>query len=357
MSLNFSTLILPDTIPQEDSIRQLLLYFETIFLYSPSEDIPVRLPAEFSRLYRHYAPVPFGDTLPNFQQLVRDMTKNRAEFYGGGLSALSTRTNAVDEESVWRLVSRLSPQPTSNIQHETLLQARLLLKLAEVREQEENEIERTLTDIANQSRVMLQGLTDETGDEEEKDAISVLAYPDQQQSDNTLGKRLRAWAHLFVADERRADHWLVSTTPEMLASLIDFASTEMNESPNRLLSLPLPGASIIGLSPADYLLERRAWRQEASVSLAALALGLKGAVASGIFETSATIHTQLAACQRKMPAWGGKPQAHLELYLLPVPLGWLFAKIAKVPVHASEASALTHGLVAVIQPAPPCPDS
>lgn len=349
MPLNFSSLILPATIPQEESIRQLLLYFETIFLYSPTEDIGEQLPAELRSLCCHYAPVPFGDGLHNFQELLRDMTTNRAEYYGGGLSALSTKASAVDEESVWRLISRLSPQAANSAQHETLLQARLLLRLAEVRDQEEKEIERTLALIDGKSQAMLQGLTE--GDEEESAEVPALAaLPDRQQSDDTLQKRLRAWAHLFLADNRMENHWLVSTTPEVLAILADHASRQMNEGPNRLLSLPLPGASIMDLTPEAYLQERRAWRQETSACLAALAVGLKGAAATGTFGVGGSLGEQLAACHQKMPSWGDEPQARLDLYLLPVSLAWLFAKIAKVEAQEAGSSILPHGLVAVIRP-------
>jgi len=355
MPLNFSTLILPDTIPQEDSLRQLLLYFETIFLYSPMEDIPERLPLEFRSLCRHYAPVPFGEALQNFQQLIRDMTANRAEYYGCGLSAISAKANAVDEESVWRLISRLSPQAANNARHETLLQARLLLSLAEVRDREEKEIELTLAEIDGKGQSMLHGLTEE--DEEEDVEMPSFSSEDRQQSDEALEKRLRAWAHLFLADERMGNHWLVSTTPTVLAILADYASTQMNVGPNRLLSLPLPGAAVMSLTPAAYLRERREWRQETSASLAALAVGLKGAATTGAFIGGEAIREQFITYHQKMPSWGGEPQATLDLYLLPVSLTGLFAKIAKVPVPESGTPLLPYGLVAVIRPAAPMPDA
>ncbi len=355
MTQNFSALILPATIPQEDSLRQLLLYFETIFLYSPMEEIADLLPAEFRPLCCHYAPVAFGDGLTNFKQLIRDMTKNRAEYYGGGLSSLSAKASAVDDESVWRLIRRLAPQPATSAtsdgsaHHETLLQARLLLKLAEVRALEEKEIEQALTEIDGQGQAMLHGLTEE--DDEERAEIPALAHPDRRQTDDNLEKRLRAWAHLFLADPRRAQHWLLATTPEVLAILADHSTSKMNEGPNLVCSLPLPGSSLMGLSPAAYLREREAWRQEADDCLKALAIGLKDAATTGAFKTDDPLREQLAACHQKMPAWGGGPQATLDLYLLPVSLAGLFAKIAKVPVPESGASTLPHGLVAVVQPA------
>jgi len=350
MPQNLSPLILPATIAQEDSLRQLLLYFETIFLYSPMEEISDLLPAELRPLCCHYAPVPFGDGLPNFQRLIRDMTQNRAEYYGGGLSSMSAKTSSVDDESVWRLISRLAPQAKGNAQHETLLQARLLLKLAEIRDLEEREIEQSLAALDDQSQAMLHNLSDE--DEEEGVEMPVL-HPNRRPTNDNIEQRLRAWAHLFLADARRSDHWLLSTTPEVMAILADYATPELNEGPHRLCSLPLPGSSIMRLSLATYLQERQAWRQEAAAGLTTLASSLKGAATTGVFEASESIRTQLAVGHQKMPAWDAAPQATLDLYLLPTSLVELFAKIAKVPTPESEPPPLPHGLVAVIRPHEP----
>lgn len=348
MPHNFSTLILPATIAREDVVRQLLLYFETVFLYSPTENTPQTLAPAFNELCRHYAPAPLGDHLANFEQLIRDMTGHRAEYYGGGLSKMSAHTQAVDEESVWRLISRLSPQAPSPAQDKALFQARLLLRLAELRDREEEEIEVTLTKLAGIGQAMLHDLTDE--DEEESAELATLIGHQRQQASDTLEQRLRAWALLFLADPKMTAHWLLATTPEIMAILADHATARLDEAPAHLLSLPLPGDALMGLSPADYLRERAAWRQETGVLLAALAVGLKGAATTGAFEPNESIRAQLATCHQKTTAWGNAPQATLDLYLLPLSLSTLLAKIAKVPAPESGTTTLPHGLVAVIRP-------
>lgn len=351
MPLNFSTLILPDTIPQEGSFRQLLLYFETIFLYSASEEIPVSLPDEFRDLLRHYAPAPFGAALPNFTELLRNMTKNRSDYYKGGLASLSAHHNAIDEETVWRLIDRLTPETTNtNTQHEALLQAKLLLALAEVRDQEEEEIARALSAIDGQRKRMLDGLTEEEEDEDESIELLPFAKGDRQQRDNSLEKRLRAWSYLFLADTKMPRHWLLSTTPDTFAILVEHTSSQIQEEPNRLLRLPLPGPAIMDLPVAGYLQKRQAWRQEMSVCLATLAVGLKEAANTGVFGVSESIQEKLNANSQKMPAWQEEASAMLDIYLLPVSLATLFAKIAKVAIPESGESPLPHGLVAVIQP-------
>lgn len=349
MPQNFSTLILPATIPQEESIRQLLLYFENVFLYAPAEESQDHLPVEFRPLCRHYAPVPFGDDLPRFQRLIRDMTANRAEYYGGGLSSLSGKAHGVDDESVWRLIRTLSPQAERQVQHETLLQARLLLRLAEVRCQEELEIAQTLAKVDSQGLAMLHGLTDD--EEDEGAEMLALARHERYQANDGLERRLRAWAHLFLADDRMAEHWLLTTTPETHAILAEYASSALDEAPRRLFSLPLAAAGIMALEPSAYLREREAWRQGGGEYLAAVAGILKNAAHSGVPGDAPGIQEQLSVCRQELPAWARASRGTLDFYLLPVSLPGLFAKIVKQPApSADEQGRSPLGVVAVLHP-------
>lgn len=347
MPLNFSALILPDTIPRQDTIRQLLLYFETISLYSPTEDIPDLLPKALRTLCCQYAPVPFGDGLANFQRLIHDMTVNRAEYYSGGLSSMSAKANAIDEESVWRLVSRLSPQTTPHAQPETLLQARLLLKLAEVRDQEEKEIDRALREINGKSQSMLYGLTD--GDETEGIEMPNLTDHDGQKSGSNLDHRLKSWAQLFLADKKMSSHWLLSTTKDVLAILADHSASTIGEAPTRLFSLPLPGPSLMALDPPAYLRERTVWRETAAECLTALHSSLKTA-ASGTPLNSEPIQKQLIAGSKALPGWEKRGQGTLDFYVLPLSLPRLLAKIAKAPTPQTAEQPYPLAVVSVLNP-------
>jgi hypothetical protein len=347
MPRNFSALILPHTIPQEDTLRQLLVYFETVFLYSPMESAPPALPPELATLCQRYAPAPLGEGLANFQQLIRDMTGNRAEYYGGGLSRISADTGSVDEESVWRLISRLNSQSTRRPQEETLLQARLLLSLAEARDREEEEIKEAMAGIERQAQTMLHGFTDE--DEEEFPELQGIVRPDREPANDTLDRRLWAWAHLFLNDKRAAEHWLAATTPEVMAILADQAISHYGENLIRLFHLPLPEkATITALSPRGYLDTLTSWRDEAADCLVSLAASLKASAISGRSETSESIQEQLAACYSRTTAWGEKHQACLDLYLLPLSLSNLLAKIAKAPDHHPVEQPFPFGIVGVI---------
>ncbi len=341
-----TTLIVPATIPQEDVVRQLLIYGAQVFLYAPSEETPTTLPAEFGPLCQHYAPAPLGADLANFHQLLRDMTSHRSEHYGGGLSRLSARASAVDEESVWRLISRLSPQAATRAGLEALVQARLLLALAEVRDQEEREIAETLAMIDGQGHAMLHGLGEEDDDEAEE--LRLVAGLNRPQASDTLDQRLWAWSQLFLADPRMIEHWLITTTPEVMAIITDLTTTRLDETPSRILSLPLPGASTMALAPALYLEERTAWQEQAAPSLAALAGFLKSAAQAGLSGETALLKEKWLACQQAVPSWPDTAFCTLDLYLLPCSLATLFAKIAKRTAPPVDPHPLPHGLVAVL---------
>lgn len=348
MPHSFSALILPDTIPQEDAVRQLLVYFETVFIYSPMENI-APLPTALATLCQHYAPAPLGDGLATFEQLIRDMAGNRAEYYGGGLSRMSTGASSVNEESVWRLISRLHPQGARRPGEESLLQARLLLKLAEVRDREEKEIRAAMARIDGQAQAMLLGLSDD--DDEEIDALQVLPRFDREPANDTLDRRLWAWAHLFLNDSRMAGHWLLATTPEVMAILVDQATKHYGETPVRLFGLPLPGRrAVAALTPQEYIGKLTAWRQEAADCLASLPTSLKASAASGRSESNESIQEELVACFDSTDLWSGAHQGSLEFYLLPLSLRALFAKIAHTPDPLPEGHPLPYGIVAALNP-------
>lgn len=341
-----SPLIVPATIAQEDVIRQLLLYFEQVFLYAPTENIPPNLPPELNDLCQQYAPVPFGEFLANFEKLIRDMTSNRAEYYGGGLSSLSSKANsAIDEETVWRLIKRLSSGTTDTAQQETLFQARLLLKLAEIRDQEEQDIAQTLTALDAQGQALLHGLTHD--DEDLDDKVDSVGCHNTRPSGDSLDKRLHAWAHLFLADPRREEHWLLAAPLDVLAVLNDYATTSLNQTPALILSLPLPRTPIIGLSPSQYRIERTEWQATTAKIQTIVHAALTTAAKTGDLVERTAIEEELHTHINQFKDWGKSAQDSLDFWLLPVSLPRLFAQITRRTEPPTTARTTPHCVVAV----------
>lgn len=348
MPNTFSTLIVPATIAQEDVIRQLLLYFEQVFLYTPTENNQQNLPPELNDLCQQYAPAPFGEFLTNFEKLIDDMTHNRAEYYGGGLSSLSSKArNTIDEESVWRLIKRLSSGTTNTAQQETLFQARLLLKLAEIRDQEEQEITQSLSSLDAQDQAMLRGLT--YGEEEDTAELGVMASDNNQYPrGDSLDKRLQAWAHLFLADPRMEHHWLLAATPDVLSVLTDHATTSIDQKPALIISLPLPRASLMmGLSPAQYCVERSTWQAATAKCQSGVRTAVTSAATTGNLVESSAIEQEINSHLKQFKNWGTSEQDSLDFWLLPLSLPRLFAKICRRPEPPTTTETMAHCVVAV----------
>lgn len=345
MSNTFSALIVPATIAQEEVIRQLLLYVETVFLYAPSENNHLNLSPELQDFCQQYAPVPFGEFLTNFEQLMHDMTSHRTDYYGGRLSSLSAKASSVDEESVWRLIKRLSAGTADTAQQETLFQARLLLKLAELRDQEEKEITQTLTDLDARSQTLLHGLTN--GDEDDASEIRGKISQNQQPAGDSLDKRLQAWAHLFMADPRREEHWLLAAPQEVLAILSEYATTSINETPALILSLPLPRMPLKSLNPSQYRSERTAWQTATHKCQILLRTAITTAARTGDLVERTAIEQDFQSHLKQFNDWSEGEQDSLDFWLLPLSLTRLFAKITRKTAAPTSAQSMGHCVVAV----------
>ncbi len=342
MSLDFSALIAGVTITQEDAVRQLLLYCSRVITYRPVEGEADKLPAELVDLAPAYAPAPLGEALAKFQGLMADIIRHRADYRLGGLSALSA---PVDQEGLWSLISRLRPSSAPAAQdEEALLQARLLLALAELHDQEEREIAAALAAVEDQGQDLLRRLARE----DEEGSIRLLpglsaAAPRPEAS------QMRAWALLFLADPRQADHWLLAASPEVWGLLADYASGPLGSGPVVVLSLPLPAATALaGLSPADYRQVRDDWQSASQAPRQAILSGLLR-LAAGDRADFTPAQAELVKLQQGHPLWA-ETSARLDLHLLPLSLSDLMAKIARrpAPLKNDDRHARPYGVVAVV---------
>ncbi len=346
MSLDFSALIAGVTITQEDVVRQLLLYCSRVISYRPVEGGADKLPAGLADLAPAYAPAPLGESLAKFQGLLADITRHRADYRLGGIAALAA---PVDQEGLGSLISGLRPSSAPAAQdEEALLQARLLLALAELHDQEEREIAVALAALEGQGQALLRRLAreDEEGELCLPGRPSAVPRPETSQA---LASRLRAWALLFLADRRQADHWLLSASPEVWGLLADYASGPLGPGPGAVLSLPLPAAqALTGLPLADYRQVRDDWQSASQAPRQAILSGLLRLVA-GDRADFAPAQAALVQLQQGHPLWAEAP-ARLDFHLLPLSLADLMAKIARRPASPpnDDRHPRPYGVVAVV---------
>ncbi|NOX25291.1 MAG: hypothetical protein GXP59_04090 [Deltaproteobacteria bacterium] len=338
--MKLKTLLLPPvTIPQDRLFRQLLLVFDEVFLYAASEDGCDDNIYSRNHLLKHYAPLPFGADLPKFQRLIRDISANRAEYYSGGLFSLSAAA-AHNENTVWQLVSEImSPENREDKHAKTLLQVRLILRLAEIATSEEEEISRDLAGINRKVDSLLDDLKDEAAAHPETAHLSTAVAMN-------LTKLVRAWAYLFLADKAVYRPAIVSTANlEVFEMLADYYSANLGEQPIKLCTLPLPDI-FLDNAAESFLDKRREFRKSGS-GLSALAAMLNKASLEGIAAGDDGEKIEAAWREMAVPINEAGNRVALSFYLFKgVALPEIFARITRG--QADQGDFPPHGIVAVL---------
>ena len=204
MMTQLTALYFPDTEISIETVAQELLFFEKIIYYRPvengeaKEEVP-----DADTLCHGYAPVPFGEDLDRFKSLLKDLKGHENEFYSGQLSAMAPgQMGKQDKTSVTDLISTITksvdPGKQTLKDKETLWQARLLLKLAEIMAREERELQEELDAITEKEKKLFDALK---GDE---DIVGTFGRPISAARQIHVKPEtiLKAWGHLFLADKK-----------------------------------------------------------------------------------------------------------------------------------------------------------
>ena len=329
---SLNALYFPDTSITTRQVSRELFFFDKIFHYLPAEAEKSNDPEADLGLCQGYPPVPFQEDLDRFRHLIRELKGNEAEFYSGSLSAMADAAKNRDEQSVRSIVQALGGRAAAEAEgakaaaREELWQARLLLRLAEILNQEEQELQEELAAISIKEQELFEALKGEP-----EIAVSLSSLP------QSIGRSpvrpeivVRAWARLFLADPRQESHnILVSGHQDAVELLFDANEALSGKRPARLFRIPLPAA---GAMERDAFLEARtAFRVTAKETLAAFTSLLAATTAAGGAATdSLKDFTALAAAWTRTLAGGttlrqdesparpkkncqGEP--HLEVYL------------------------------------------
>jgi hypothetical protein len=341
MSLN-TFLLPPITIPQDRLFRQTLLVFDKVFLYAASEDACDDNLYTQNHLLKHYAPLPFGNDLDNFKRLIKDIKGNRAEYYSGGLYSMSVAANQVDEGAVWQLVSDImSPESRDDKYAKTMLEARLILRLAEIVTAEEEEICRELDKVDQLADSLLDELKDV------KTAKLTKSHLSSAVSMN-LPKLVRAWGYLFLADSMENRPWIATTASlEVFEMLADHYSTNINEQPLKICSLLFPDQ--IMDDEGDFIDRRNEIRN--SLCPVDLENILREAAEKGTIDSNALSEIE-AVWQGKADSDKEGYSGKIEFYLFQgVSLSEIFSRVSKSGIIGENNTLPPHGIVAVVSSA------
>jgi len=268
--------IFPDTMVRAEVLFPLVQVFEPVVYLRPVEnDLPVT--AELSSLCREMVvldlvrfdcPAPLLDNRDRFVRLVHDL-QHRRDDYAGQLSHLSLAGlgNSGQTETKTSIISTLLKQ--TGIQNEEdeqramiLWQARLLLKLGEIFDREQKDLQENLERIS----VREKGLLDELRKDNEQ-PFSKITTASSEKTDSQLRLRLKAWSRLFGLGSHPITASVFITTSRDAFDLISEHYESVHEKhPQKILTLLLSG----GHENDTFAEQRTAFRDDASDLVAAV---------------------------------------------------------------------------------------
>ena len=268
--------IFPDLLPNEGTLFPLVQLFAGLVYLAPAEnDLPSNetLPALARELLtqgllRFHCPVPLGRERQRFFHLLDELRQRPSEYSALLLAGRGNR----EPESQETIISALRQQGSAESStQERLWQARLLLKLGQYVEQEEEDIRLRLRQITLREEELLRALRDD------EQAAAVPPRVDIQQPENRRRLLLKAWQTLLAnANEPLLASCFVTADKEAFAALMEEYQAEL------LLALPLPA-----LPAGSSVLTSREHFQQAA---AALLRTLPAAVDQGQWQTMLEQH-------------------------------------------------------------------
>ncbi len=332
---------------------QLLLFDSISYITpTPNEDEPdPRCPA--------YDPAPLGEDATRFGQLLDELKGNETAFYQGQMSTIALEyLETRDDDTVRDIINAVHGEkskkktPEEIEEFEKLWQARLLLKLAEIRRREEQEVHDSFKRIKDAQKDMFGDLK---GEEEFQDLFNTLQQNLPEQSQGRVEPLIKAWGQLFTQGTESFTI-LNCFNPDAAEPFMEVSEAITGKRPARLMRLPLPNCAA---SPEDYLDKKERWQQKNSSWLAELKTGLNTVCQKGLDEIPLAEFSKMAAewasqveqtdlWSEHIPSPKYGPPA-LEIYLLGAGTQQLIAKLCNIKDKSKKEP---HSLLAVVSSRP-----
>ncbi len=392
-------LYFPETIIDPQITARLLIFFETVHYYRPTEasDQPGEAHSPLSRLLgdkglcQGITPAPLGSDIDRFNRLIRDLQYRRDD-YGDRLAFLSLAATlpvfAADKEEASTGSLTTAIFKASGIQKNDgekkeernrmeLWQARIILKLAEILDQEEKEIATALGRITTRQRNLLAALKG-PGDIAGK-LIDDISWPASRHDAHPrsqpimTAQRMKAWTQLFLAEQKElkptARCWLLTTSqPETAAMINDAYETLFKKPAAAIYSVPLPvlhdyrsaSETTELLAAESYLKDRTAFRTNAMAPLSffintlkEIAAGKKDCPPDGIPTDPAGRQNAAAwsAALRQTFPTSNPARCRLSFYCLrDISLTELLRQTCRLAaIEQPSAAAYPHGIMALLE--------
>jgi hypothetical protein len=260
-----SVCVFPDTIPRVEILFPLVQVFAPLVYLRPVENDPP-LDQDLSPLCREMVdrglvrfdcPAPLDDNRDRFLQLVHDL-QHRRDDYAGQLSNLSLaglgRTGNRESKTsiIGTLLKQTGIRDRQDEQEAMILwQARLVLKLAEIFDREQQDLQQSLERISERQN----GLLDELREEDEQPfSLTRTLMRTEGHTDGQLRQRLKAWSRLFALGSRQMTHCaFITTSQDAFDLLLEQYELDKDSQPQHIVNLQLPGGR-----QTDTAIEQRA---------------------------------------------------------------------------------------------------
>ncbi len=251
------TLIFPDTFIFSERLFPVLLFCAPLYYLQPVESDPEKPPEDEhdifmkSGLCQVHTPSPLGENRDKFLRLIHDI-QHRKDDYAAQLSsltiaAMSQKSSKSDDEKRHQIVSSLlnstSVEPQNTDESELdLWQARLVLAIAEILRQEEEELRQNLQILDEREMEMFRSLQGD-GDSKEQNPLAELeqiAARLENARPREMKMRFSSWRKLMAsAPIPDVSLWLASSEDgaDQLVNEFDRVSSR---TPVPILQLDLP---------------------------------------------------------------------------------------------------------------------
>ncbi|PIE58946.1 MAG: hypothetical protein CSA33_00530 [Desulfobulbus propionicus] len=247
-----SACVFPQTVVNTVFLKHLLPVFPCLVYLKPQEGedcLPKKQSPGIAHLLAEkrlefLAPAPLGPLQKKFQAMCKDIEYNRESFASHIAHCNPALFNASSLETLSSITSSLSRPPQAGggpDLTETLWQARLVLKLAEMQEQEQDEIRHALAVIQAKQQDLFHALRE---DPDLSCQGAAMAKVNLRTDTPGFKHRLKAWTRLLCLGEYSPSSCRVYVTPSIDAAdlLLERAQQRrvLDLATAKILDLPVP---------------------------------------------------------------------------------------------------------------------
>lgn len=245
--------LFPDTEICKERLYPLLLFCAPLYFLKPIEDAEDDLSGTEhdifikSNLCQAYTPAPLGPNRKRFLRLIHDL-KHRKDDYAAQLAALTMASMSIPKgektgESRSQIISSLLGGETVPVgtRETELWQARLILAIAELLDQEEETLQRNMQLLDTQELEMFRSLTGEDDSGEDPFAeIDIIAARLESARPRESRLRFDAWLKMMrTGTIPGVTYWIAST--QLAADQVFNTFERISDSPALpVLEVPLP---------------------------------------------------------------------------------------------------------------------